>query len=77
MPFDGYCQNLQVFFTFLIFAKVRPVRKKVEDTYTDTHTKTHTEKDKSRALDEILQICIKTMHETGLIKTDRTQTVHN
>ena len=36
------CQNLQTFFfTFCIFAKVRPVRTKVTDTQTDTQADIH------------------------------------
>ena len=33
-PFDGKCQNLQTsFFTFTLFAMIRPVRKKVTETH--------------------------------------------
>ena len=58
-PFDGKCQNLQMsFFTFLILAKVRSVRKKV----TETHTQTDTEMDKPIAVDDIMQICLNIVH---------------
>ena len=46
-------------FTFVIFAKVRPVRTKVTDRHihTDKHTHTHTETDK--LIGKILLICLK------------------
>ena len=50
-PFCGKCQNLPTsFFTFLIFAKVRPVRTKATDTHWNG---------KPMAIDKILQICLK------------------
>ena len=58
---DGKCQNVQTsFITFLIFAKVRPVRTKLTGTLADTHTHTHThtDTDKPIAIVEILKICL-------------------
>ena len=43
--FDGKCQNLQTsFFTFFIFAKVKPVWTKVTDMQADRHTDTEMDK---------------------------------
>ena len=63
-PFDGKYQNLQTsFFTFLICAKVWPVRTKL--TYT---RQTHTEMDNPIAIEKILQICFIIMANKHLQK---------
>ena len=58
-PFDGKCRYLQAsFFPFLIFAKVRPVRKKVIDKHRDRHADIQIEAEfiaiEFIAIDEIL-----------------------
>ena len=53
-------KSTNVIFTFLIFAKKRPVRTKViytqTERQTDTHTHTNTETDKLIAMGELLHV---------------------
>ena len=74
-PFDGKFRFVQTsFFTFWIFAKVRPVRMKVTQTHTHTHTHTHTETDKPIAMDEFCTFAYKTDGQTDRWTDGRTHT---
>ena len=66
-----------IIFTFVIFAKVRPVRKKVTDIHTHINKHTDTETDKPIAIGEILQISLLiyevcTAYSAGENKTNST-----
>ena len=65
-PFDDKCQNIQTsFFTFVIFAMVRPVQTIV----TDRHT--YTEMDKPIAIGKILQFFLKIAGKTSISTTTK------